>query len=40
MRAAYLDELERREPSSFRQWIESDPLAHADPGRHLLPPAT
>jgi len=35
LRAAYLDELERRDPTGFRRWLDSGARAASDPGRYL-----
>jgi hypothetical protein len=35
LRAAYLDELERRDPAGFRRWLDSGARAASDPGRYL-----
>jgi hypothetical protein len=35
LRAAYLDELERRNPVGFRRWLASGARAASDPGRYL-----
>ena len=35
IRAAYLDELERRDPTGFRRWLDSGARAASDPGRYL-----
>ncbi len=39
MRAAYLDELERRHGDAFRAWIESGARAAGDPSRYVDPPS-
>lgn len=36
LRAAYLDELERRDPPGFRRWLDSGARAASDPGRYLI----
>jgi hypothetical protein len=38
LRELYLDEMERRDPSGFREWIYSDVGAAASPDRFLQPP--
>jgi hypothetical protein len=35
LRAAYLDELERRDPTGFRRWLDDGARAASDPGRYL-----
>lgn len=35
LRAAYLDELERRDPEGFRRWLDGGARAASDPGRYL-----
>ncbi|NMH96938.1 hypothetical protein [Pseudonocardia acidicola] len=35
LRAAYLDELERRDPRGFRRWLDSGARAAGDPARFL-----
>jgi hypothetical protein len=35
LRATYLDELERRDPTGFRRWLDSGARAASDPGRYL-----
>jgi hypothetical protein len=35
LRAAYLDELERRDPTGFRRWLWGGARAAGDPGRYL-----
>jgi hypothetical protein len=36
LRQAYLDEMERRVPRHFRQWIDGSARADGDPARHLF----
>jgi hypothetical protein len=36
-RRAYLDELARRDPVGFQQWIDSGARAAGDPSRYLTP---
>jgi len=35
LRQAFLDEIERRNPSGFNAWLASDASAASNPGRHL-----
>ncbi len=35
LRAAYLDELERRDPTGFRRWLDNGARAASDPARYL-----
>ncbi|WP_344422521.1 hypothetical protein [Pseudonocardia ailaonensis] len=35
VRQSLLDEIERRDPSGFRRWLDAGPRANSDPGRHL-----
>jgi hypothetical protein len=35
LRATYLDELERRDPTGFRRWLDSGARAASDPSRYL-----
>jgi hypothetical protein len=35
LRAAYLDELERRDPTGFRRWLDDGARAASDAGRYL-----
>ncbi len=37
MRRAMLDELERRDPTGFRRWLEDGARASSDPGRYMSP---
>jgi hypothetical protein len=36
-RTAYLDELERRDPKAFAEWLESGPRAAGDPSKFFTP---
>ncbi len=35
LRAAYLDELERRDPAGFARWLDKGARAASDPGRYI-----
>ncbi|GAA1880746.1 hypothetical protein GCM10009836_72590 [Pseudonocardia ailaonensis] len=35
VRQSLLDEIERRDPSGFRRWLDAEPRANSDPRRHL-----